>query len=213
MVTCSATSVMRAAYTRDGAKSGRPELVRPIAESLAQLEHFDAQISELSTSQAGRVITPKRIVVAGGTVLAALLMLLIVHGLNPGSAHVQGSASKPMPGKKAESTTSAKTDVGSESTNVEVGSVQDMGDALYAHLPYRKISEAVAIDGVRLSKEFCPDGNKKYRKVGHDPRRATMSKAEIDQMTSFGGRFIDPVYESVITAQYAVTPGEPKFIF
>jgi hypothetical protein len=40
-----------------------------------------------------------------------------------------------------------------------------------------------------------------------------MSKAEIDQMTSFGGRFIDPVYESVITAQYAVTPGEPKFIF
>ena len=65
------------AYEKHGESAGAPNMVQPIAQALARLETLDREITALSESHAGGFLTPKRLLVGGGALIALLLLLFV----------------------------------------------------------------------------------------------------------------------------------------
>ncbi len=93
------------AYEKLGENAGAANLVQPIAQALARLETLDREIKALSESHAGGFLTPKRLLVGGGTVIALVVLLAV------GSMFKEGADSKTSRGGGArqESGVSGKT--------------------------------------------------------------------------------------------------------
>ncbi len=79
------------AYEKHGESAGAANMVQPIAQALARLETLDREIKALSESHAGGFLTPRRLLVGGGAVIA-LLVLFFVGRLFIGSGATGGSA-------------------------------------------------------------------------------------------------------------------------
>jgi hypothetical protein len=89
------TELGRTVYEKHGEQSGATELVAPIINAQSRLAALDSDIRQLSESQPGQVLTPKRIAVAGMVVILVIVLELLLNGLsNGGSA---GSVPKSSP--------------------------------------------------------------------------------------------------------------------
>ena len=67
----------KAAFEKHGEESGPEELIRPIATARTRVEVLDAEIGQLSQSQAGQIFTPKRIAVAAVSCVSISLVAII----------------------------------------------------------------------------------------------------------------------------------------
>jgi hypothetical protein len=82
------TELGTAAFEKHGEASGPTEAVQPVVDARARLEKLDSEISQLSQTQTGQIITPKRIAI-GGLGVVVLALLFLVRGLlfNSGTQH------------------------------------------------------------------------------------------------------------------------------
>jgi len=64
-----------AVYDKRGDSSGPKELVNPIADARMKVSQLDSEIQQLSKAANGSLLTPKRIVIAGLTVVAAIVAI------------------------------------------------------------------------------------------------------------------------------------------
>ena len=74
------------AYEKHGESAGAANLVQPIAQALARLATLDREIRALSESHAGGFLTPKRLLVGGGAVIALVLLLAVASMFKGGDA-------------------------------------------------------------------------------------------------------------------------------
>ena len=62
------------AFAKYGENSGPKELVQQIVDCRKRLDTLDTEIRDLLQSQPGQIVTPKRILIAGGVVIVLLLL-------------------------------------------------------------------------------------------------------------------------------------------
>jgi len=65
-----------AVYGKHAESSGSTELVTPIANALSRITTLDSEIQQLSKVAVGNLLTPKRIVIAGLTVVVAMVAIV-----------------------------------------------------------------------------------------------------------------------------------------
>ncbi len=89
------------AYEKHAESAAAPNLVQPIAQALARLETLDREIKALSESHAGGLLTPKRLLVGGGAVIALLVLVFVGRMFTGGGAtkeiaQTKGVSDKPI---------------------------------------------------------------------------------------------------------------------
>jgi hypothetical protein len=82
----------QAVLEKHGEKSGPVELLQPILNTRARLDTLDAAIRQLSQSQPGQVLSPKRIVVGAIAVLVLAVGLVAMKAIFLGSDHGAANA-------------------------------------------------------------------------------------------------------------------------
>lgn len=83
----------RSVLEKHGQNSGPPNVVNPILNCRALLEALEADTAEVSKSESGTVLTPKRIAI-GGLTVANLLLLLVVTVMFFGGRTDNGQVAK-----------------------------------------------------------------------------------------------------------------------
>jgi len=76
----------KAVFEKHGEKSGPAELLQPILNTHARLDTLDAAIHQLSQSQPGQVLSPKRIALGGVALVVLVLGLIAMKAIFLGSA-------------------------------------------------------------------------------------------------------------------------------
>jgi hypothetical protein len=102
-------------------------------------------------------------------------------------------------------------DAASDAKPRKLGTMQDMGKAFYNGLIFADVAKGQELPNVKLTKDFCPSGQRTYRTVSFDTNTFDASLRE--QMSSLGYPPTDPVYEKAKNVQYEVTKGEPKNVY
>ena len=75
----------KAVFEKHGEKGGPAEFLQPILNAHARLDTLDAAIRQLSQSQPGQVLSPKRIVVGGVSLAVLVLGLIAIKAIFLGS--------------------------------------------------------------------------------------------------------------------------------
>ena len=70
------TELGKAVFEKHAEQSAPAEVVGPIVNCRARIKKLDAEIADLSKAQIGQILTPKRIVFAGGVISVLLLLFL-----------------------------------------------------------------------------------------------------------------------------------------
>ena len=100
----------KAVFEKHGEKSVPAELLQPILNARAGLDTLDAAIRQLSQSQPGQVLSPKRIVVGGVALAVLVLGLIATKAIFLGSDHGAATATT----ERAPTSTSGDEESGSE---------------------------------------------------------------------------------------------------
>ena len=97
------------AYQKHGDQSGAATVTQPIMQALARMETLEKEIEAISESRSGGFLTPKRLFVGGGVLVALLLLFFI------GRMFTGGGAPKGVVQTKGDLSRSGSPNVGSNS--------------------------------------------------------------------------------------------------
>jgi hypothetical protein len=149
-------SLGESAYTQVGVDFGPKEVVGPLATAIARRDLLDSETATIEASSKGKWITPRRLVIGGGTLLA--LMVLSIFGSDenpiPGKPEVMDTRRQ---GRIDELTKQiAKCDAELKAIHKEITSLEQMdrGSPERSHLEsiYNKQNELTSA-GFQLSQE------------------------------------------------------------
>jgi len=152
-----------------------------------------------------------RVVAFVGSACLAGLCLLLVLAVISGDGKKMAPRTPDRTPEKTDSP-AARTAEDDEDRNKYVGDLQDMGQEFYKNLRFADVSEGETVTDVILTEDFCPSGNKRYRKLLADTT-VGLDAATVEQLRSLGTKKSNSVYETIVDTQYSVTPGEPKNVY
>jgi hypothetical protein len=145
----------KAAFEQYKEQSGPAELVRPIVDGRSRMESLNAEISQLGQSHAGKIVTPKRMAIAGVAV-ACFLLLAIGKSMFFGSTSPSDSVHEYSARQEKKLTELVQSCAALAKTNPQ-GAVDLLRNTLLSHGDYEDI--------LKLSAQLPNEDQQAFSKV------------------------------------------------